>query len=43
MAIYVDEKELIAAYHAGDTGAFTELVNEYGPELVRHARRRLRC
>lgn len=43
MAIYIDEKELIAAYHAGDTGAFTELVNEYRPELVRHARRRLGC
>jgi RNA polymerase sigma-70 factor (ECF subfamily) len=43
MAIYVDDKELLAAHLAGDSGAFDEIVREYRPALIRHALRRLSC
>jgi len=43
MAIYVDDRELIAAHRAGDTEAFDELVREYRTALAGHARRKLNC
>jgi RNA polymerase sigma-70 factor (ECF subfamily) len=43
MAIYVDDRELIAAHRAGDSEAFDELVREYRTELAGHAHRKLRC
>ncbi|MEC9059508.1 MAG: RNA polymerase sigma factor [Actinomycetota bacterium] len=43
MAIYIDDKELVAAHRAGDTEAFEELVREYRGPLFNHARRKLRC
>lgn len=43
MAIYVDEKELIAAHNAGDSSAFEKIVREHRPALYRHATRLLRC
>ena len=43
MAIYVDDKELVAAHQAGDTEAFEELVREYRPTLFAHGRRKLFC
>ena len=43
MAIYVDDKELIAAHRAGDGGAFEELAREYRSALFRHAHKRLGC
>ena len=43
MAIYVDEKELIAAHNSGDTSAFEELVREHRAALYRHAKRLLIC
>ena len=43
MAIYVDDRELVAAHQAGDTEAFDELVREYRDELLRHAYRKLLC
>ena len=43
MAIYVDDKELVAAHQAGDSEAFEELVREYRVSLLSHARRKLRC
>lgn len=43
MAIYVDDRELLAAHRAGDTGAFDELVREHRGSLYRHAYKRLLC
>ncbi len=43
MAIYIDDKELVAAHRAGDTDAFEELVREYRDPLFNHARTKLRC
>ena len=43
MAIYIDDRELVAAHQAGDTEAFDELVREHRPALLRHAHRRLQC
>lgn len=43
MAIYVDDRELVAAHQAGDGKAFDELVREYRSSLYRHARRKLLC
>ena len=43
MAIYVDDRELIAAHQAGDVEAFDELVREYRGSLHSHARRKLNC
>jgi RNA polymerase sigma-70 factor (ECF subfamily) len=43
MAIYVDDRELVAAHQAGDSGAFDELVREHRVALVTHARRKLHC
>lgn len=43
VAIYVDDKELVAAHQAGDTEAFEELVREYRSALFAHGRRKLYC
>lgn len=43
MALYIDDRELIAAHRAGDSGAFNEIVREHRGSLVRHARRKLLC
>jgi len=43
VAIYVDDKELVAAHQAGDEEAFEELVREYRPALFAHGRRKLYC
>lgn len=43
MAIYVDDKELVAAHKAGDQEAFEELVREYRSALFAHGRRKLSC
>ena len=43
MAIYVDDRELLAAHRAGDTKAFDELVREHRSSLYRHAYKRLLC
>ena len=43
MAIYVDDKELIAAHQAGDTEAFEEIVREHRSALFAHGRRKLYC
>lgn len=43
MAIYVDDKELVAAHQAGDSEAFEELVREYRSALFTHGRRKLYC
>ena len=43
MAIYVDDKELVAAHQAGDSEAFEELVREYRTTLFTHGRRKLYC
>ena len=43
MAIYVDDRELVAAHQAGDTDAFEELVREHRSSLYGHARRKLLC
>ena len=43
MAIYVDDRELVAAHQAGDSEAFDELVREYRSSLYGHARRKLLC
>jgi RNA polymerase sigma-70 factor (ECF subfamily) len=43
MAIYTDDRELLAAHRAGDTEAFDELVREYRQSLHRHAYKRLLC
>ena len=43
MAIFVDDRELLAAHLAGDSNAFDEIVREHRPALQRHALRRLSC
>ena len=43
MAIYIDDRELVAAHQAGDTDAFEELVREHRSSLYGHARRKLLC
>jgi RNA polymerase sigma-70 factor (ECF subfamily) len=43
MAIFVDDRELLAAHLAGDSDAFDEIVREHRPALHRHALRRLSC
>jgi RNA polymerase sigma-70 factor (ECF subfamily) len=43
MAIYVDDRELVAAHRAGDGDAFDELVREHRVQLLAHANRKLRC
>ncbi|WP_428115028.1 RNA polymerase sigma factor [Candidatus Poriferisodalis sp.] len=43
MALRLEDRDLVIAYQAGDTEAFAELVREYRPQLVSHARRRLNC
>ena len=43
MAIYVDDRELVAAHQAGDADAFDELVREHRTSLHSHARRKLNC
>ena len=43
MAIFVDDKELLAAHKAGNSDAFDELVREYRQTLFRQATRRLSC
>jgi RNA polymerase sigma-70 factor (ECF subfamily) len=43
MAIYVDDRELVAAHQAGDTEAFEELVREHRLALISHASRKLNC
>jgi len=43
MAIYIDDRELVAAHRAGDSEAFDELVREHRQQLLAHANRKLRC
>ncbi|WP_420445904.1 RNA polymerase sigma factor [Candidatus Poriferisodalis sp.] len=43
MALRLEDRDLVIAYQAGDNDAFAELVREYRPQLVGHARRRLNC
>ncbi|HAY65664.1 MAG TPA: RNA polymerase sigma factor SigM, partial [Acidimicrobiaceae bacterium] len=43
MAIYIDDRELVAAHQAGDSEAFDELVREHRSSLFSHARRKLAC
>ncbi|MEC9354456.1 MAG: RNA polymerase sigma factor, partial [Candidatus Thermoplasmatota archaeon] len=43
MAIYIDDRELVAAHQAGDNGAFDELVREHRQSLLAHAKRKLYC
>ncbi|MEC9058973.1 MAG: RNA polymerase sigma factor, partial [Actinomycetota bacterium] len=43
MAIYIDDRELVAAHQAGDTDAFDELVREHRSALMSHAYQRLQC
>jgi RNA polymerase sigma-70 factor (ECF subfamily) len=43
MAIYIDDRELVAAHRAGDGDAFDELVREHRSSLHRHAQRKLMC
>jgi len=43
MAIYIDDRQLVAAHQAGDSEAFDELVREYRQPLIAHAQRKLRC
>ena len=43
MAIYVDDRELVAAHRAGEKDAFDELVREHRMSLHNHARRKLNC
>ncbi len=43
MAIYIDDRELVAAHQAGDSEAFDELVREHRLPLLAHASRKLRC
>jgi RNA polymerase sigma-70 factor (ECF subfamily) len=43
MAIYIDDRELIAAHRAGDGEAFDELVREHRQSLLAHAKRKLHC
>ena len=43
MALRLEDRDLVLAYQAGDDEAFAELVREYRPQLLSHARRRLSC
>ena len=43
MAIYLDDRQLVAAHQAGDSEAFDELVREYRQPLIAHAHRKLHC
>ena len=43
MALRLEDRDLVIAYQAGDDEAFAELVREYRPQLLNHARRRLSC
>ena len=43
MALRLEDRDLVLAYQAGDDDAFAELVREYRPQLLGHARRKLRC
>ncbi len=43
MALRLEDRDLVLAYQAGDDEAFAELVREYRPQLLGHARRRLGC
>ena len=43
MAIYIDDRELVAAHRAGDSEAFDELVREHRRSLLSHAKRKLNC
>ena len=43
MAIYIDDRELVAAHRAGDGDAFDELVREHRRALLSHAKRKLHC
>ncbi len=43
MAIYIDDRELVAAHQAGDSDAFDELVREHRSSLLSHAWRKLSC
>ena len=43
MALRLEDRDLVIAYQAGDDEAFAELVREYRPGLLNHARRRLSC
>ena len=43
MALRLEDRDLVIAYQAGDDEAFAELVREYRPQLLGHARRRLGC
>ena len=43
MAIYIDDRELVAAHRAGDGEAFGELVREHRRALLAHAQRKLHC
>lgn len=43
MALRLEDRDLVIAYQAGDDDAFAELVREYRPQLLGHARRSLGC
>ena len=43
MAIYIDDRDLVAAHRAGDSEAFDELVREHRRSLLAHAHKKLRC
>jgi len=43
MAIYIDDRELVAAHQAGDGEAFDELVREHRRSLLSHAKTKLHC
>ena len=43
MAIYIDDRELVAAHRAGDSDAFNELVREHRRSLLAHAKNKLHC
>ena len=43
MAIYIDDRELVAAHRAGERDAFDELVREHRRPLLAHAKNKLHC
>ena len=43
MTLRLEDRDLVLAYQAGDDEAFAELVREYRPQLLGHARRKLGC
>tara|TARA_Y100001970_G_scaffold290275_1_gene423484 strand:+ start:907 stop:2220 length:1314 start_codon:yes stop_codon:yes gene_type:complete len=43
MAIYIDDRQLVAAHQAGDGEAFDELVREHRRSLLSHAKNKLHC